>query len=42
MEIKSVLLLRVSSVIDKNVGHPQFFDPSYPLKYLQAGLKNGT
>ena len=39
MEIKSVLLLRVSSVIDKNVGHPQFFDPSYPLKYLQAGLK---
>jgi hypothetical protein len=24
MEINSVLLLRVSSVVDKNVNHPQF------------------
>lgn len=39
MEIKSVLLMRVSSVVDKEVDHPQFFDPSYPLKYLQAGLE---
>jgi len=38
MTIKSVLLLRVSSAVDKDVDHPQFFDPSYPLKYLQAGL----
>ncbi len=34
----SVLLLRVSSEVDKGVDHPQFFDPPYPLKYLQAGL----
>ena len=39
MKIHSVLLLRVSSPVDKNVDHPQFFDPPYPLKYLQAGLK---
>ncbi len=39
MEINSVLLVRVSSVVDKDVNHPQFFDPSYPLKYLQAGLE---
>lgn len=32
-----VLLLRVSSVTDK-VDHPQFFDPPYVLKHLQAGL----
>ena len=38
MEINSVLLLRVSSAVDKDVEHPQFFDPPYPLKYLQAGL----
>jgi radical SAM superfamily enzyme YgiQ (UPF0313 family) len=38
MEINSVLLLRVSSEVDKDVEHPQFFDPPYPLKYLQAGL----
>jgi anaerobic magnesium-protoporphyrin IX monomethyl ester cyclase len=38
MDIHSVLLLRVSSVVDK-VDHPQFFDPSYPLKTLQAGLQ---
>ncbi len=38
MAINSVLLLRVSSAVDKDVDHPQFFDPSYPLKYLQAGL----
>ena len=40
MTIKSVMLLRVSSAVDKDVDHPQFFDPSYPLKYLQAGLVN--
>ena len=40
MEINSVLLLRVSSEVDKDVEHPQFFDPPYPLKYLQAGLGN--
>ncbi|MFC1765676.1 B12-binding domain-containing radical SAM protein [Planctomycetota bacterium] len=38
MDIDSVLLLRISSVVDKDVDHPQFFDPPYPLKYLQAGL----
>ncbi len=39
MEVRSVLLLRVSSTVDKDVDHPQFFDPPYPLKYLEAGLK---
>jgi len=39
MEINSVLLVRVSSAVDKDVNHPQFFDPCYPLKYLQAGLE---
>lgn len=39
MELKSVWLLRVSSVVDK-VDHPQFFDPPYPLKTLQAGLQS--
>ena len=39
MEASSVLLLRVSSVVDKDVDHPQFFDPPYALKYLQAGLQ---
>lgn len=38
MEIRNVFLLRVSSSVDKDVEHPQFFDPPYPLKYLQAGL----
>ncbi len=37
MDIRTVLLVRVSSVIDK-VDHPQFFDPSYQLKYIEAGL----
>jgi radical SAM superfamily enzyme YgiQ (UPF0313 family) len=37
MELRSVLLLRVSSAVDK-VDHPQFFDPPYQLKYMQAGL----
>ena len=37
MELDSILLLRVASVADK-VAHPQFFDPPYTLKYLQAGL----
>jgi radical SAM superfamily enzyme YgiQ (UPF0313 family) len=36
--IRSVFLVRVSSSVDKDVDHPQFFDPAYPLKYLQAGL----
>jgi radical SAM superfamily enzyme YgiQ (UPF0313 family) len=39
MAINSILLIRVSSVVDKDVDHPQFIDPSYPLKYLQAGLE---
>lgn len=39
MDIRSVVLLRVSSVVDK-VDHPQFFDPSYPLKHVQAGLQH--
>ena len=38
MELRSVLLLRVASIVDK-VDHPQFFDPSYRLKYIQAGLE---
>jgi radical SAM superfamily enzyme YgiQ (UPF0313 family) len=38
MDVNNVLLIRVSSTVDKEVDHPQFFDPSYPLKYLQAGL----
>lgn len=38
MEIHSGLLLRVSSAVDK-VDHPQFFDPPYQLKYMQAGLQ---
>jgi len=37
MDIHSVLLLRVSSLVDK-VDHPQFFDPCYQLKYIEAGL----
>jgi len=40
MRINSVLLLRVSSEVDKDVDHPQFFDPPYPLKYVQAGLES--
>jgi radical SAM superfamily enzyme YgiQ (UPF0313 family) len=39
MAIKSVMLIRVTSTVDKDVDHPQFFDPSYPLKYIQAGLE---
>jgi hypothetical protein len=31
--------LRASSVVDKDVAHPQFIDPSYPSKYLRAGLE---
>ena len=38
MKVNSVLLVRVSSSVDKNVEHPQFFDPPYALKCLQAGL----
>jgi radical SAM superfamily enzyme YgiQ (UPF0313 family) len=32
------MLLRVSSLVDKAVEHPQFFNPPYPLKYMQAYL----
>ena len=39
MEVNSVFLIRVSSQVDKDVDHPQFYDPSYPLKSIQAGLK---
>ena len=38
MKIKKVLLLRVSSATDK-VDHPQFFDPCYQLKTIQAALE---
>ena len=38
MKVQLVFLIRVSSPVDKDVDHPQFFDPPYPLKYLQAGL----
>jgi anaerobic magnesium-protoporphyrin IX monomethyl ester cyclase len=38
LKVKSVLLVRVSSSVDKDVEHPQFFDPPYALKCLQAGL----
>ncbi len=33
------MLLRVSSEVDKDVDHPQFFDPPYSLKHIQAGLE---
>jgi len=39
LKVRSVFLLRVSSAVDKDVDHPQFFDPCYPLKYLQAGFQ---
>jgi radical SAM superfamily enzyme YgiQ (UPF0313 family) len=39
VKLKSVFLLRVSSNVDKDVEHPQFFDPPYSLKYIEAGLK---
>ena len=38
MIISTVLLLRVTSTVDKDLDHPQFFDPPYALKYIQAGL----
>jgi hypothetical protein len=38
MVLDSIVLLRVASGTDK-VDHPQFFDPPYTLKYLQAGLQ---
>jgi radical SAM superfamily enzyme YgiQ (UPF0313 family) len=31
--------MRVASPVDKDVDHPQFFDPCYPLKYLQAQVQ---
>ena len=39
MNISSILLVRVSSTVDKNVDHPQFFDPPYALKCIEAGLR---
>ena len=39
MNIRTVLLVRVSSSVDKDVKHPQFFDPPYALKCIQAGLE---
>ncbi len=39
MNIRTVLLVRVSSSVDKTVEHPQFFDPPYALKCIQAGLE---
>ncbi len=39
MNINTVLLIRVTSSVDKDVAHPQFFDPPYALKCLQAGLE---
>jgi anaerobic magnesium-protoporphyrin IX monomethyl ester cyclase len=39
LNINTVLLIRVSSSVDKEVDHPQFFDPPYALKCLQAGLE---
>ena len=39
MTINSVLLFWISSSVDKDMDHPQFIDPSYPLKYLQADLE---
>ncbi len=39
MKVNSTLLVRVSSSVDKDVDHPQFFDPPYALKCLQAGLE---
>lgn len=39
MEITSLLLIRVSSEVDKDVDHPQFNDPCYPLKTIEAGLR---
>jgi anaerobic magnesium-protoporphyrin IX monomethyl ester cyclase len=39
LKVRTVLLVRVSSSVDKDVEHPQFFDPPYALKCLQAGLE---
>jgi radical SAM superfamily enzyme YgiQ (UPF0313 family) len=39
VEVDSVFLIRVTSQVDKDVDHPQFYDPSYPLKTIQAGLE---
>lgn len=39
MSIQSVLLIRVSSTVDKGVDHPQFFDPPYALKSIQAMIE---
>jgi anaerobic magnesium-protoporphyrin IX monomethyl ester cyclase len=41
MQVKTVLLVRVTSVVDK-VDHPQFFDPPYALKFIQARLQEDT
>ncbi len=39
MKITTLLLIRVSSAVDKDVDHPQFNDPCYPLKTIEAGLR---
>jgi anaerobic magnesium-protoporphyrin IX monomethyl ester cyclase len=39
LSIRTILLIRVSSSVDKDVEHPQFFDPPYALKCIQAGLE---
>jgi len=39
MSVRSVLLVRVSSAVDKEVDHPQFFDPPYALKIIEAMLE---
>ena len=39
MDIRSAFLVRVSSEVDKDVDHPQFFDPPYALKTIEAGIK---
>jgi radical SAM superfamily enzyme YgiQ (UPF0313 family) len=38
MQVNTVLLLRVTSMVDK-VDHPQFFDPPYALKSIEARLQ---
>ncbi len=42
MSISTILLVRVSSSVDKDVEHPQFFDPPYALKCIEAGLRGRT
>jgi hypothetical protein len=39
MAINSDPLLRVSSIFDNDMDHPQFIDSSFSLQYLQAKLE---